>query len=77
MVPTLQVMLPILEDLKKTVGNKLRIIKVNVDVHNDVAAQYDIRSVPTLMLFRNGEVLYRESGVMSKADLMALLDPFM
>ena len=68
---------PVLEDLKKTVGDKLRIIKVDVDAHNDVAAQYGIRSVPTLMLFRNGEVLYRESGAMSKADLMALLDPFM
>ena len=72
-----KMMHPILEDLKKTVGDKLRIIKVDVDVHNDVAAQYDIRSVPTLMLFRNGEVLYRESGAMSQADLMALLDPFM
>jgi len=72
-----KMMHPILEDLKKTMGDKLRIIKVDVDAHNDVAAQYDIRSVPTLMLFRNGEVLYRESGAMSKADLMALLDPFM
>nr|WP_297657676.1 thioredoxin family protein [uncultured Prevotella sp.] len=50
---------------------------MDVDAHNDVASQYGIRSVPTLMLFRNGEVLYRESGAMSKADLMALLDPFM
>ena len=72
-----QMMHPILEDLKKTVGDKLRIIKMDVDKHNDVAAQYGIRSVPTLMLFRNGEVLCRESGAMSKADLMALLDPFM
>ena len=71
-----KMMHPVLEDLKKTVGDKLRIIKVDVDAHNDVAAQYGIRSVPTLMLFRNGEVLYRESGAMSKADLMALLDPF-
>ena len=72
-----KMMHPVLEDLKKMVGDKLRIIKVDVDAHNDVAAQYDIRSVPTLMLFRNGEVLYRESDAMSKADLMALLDPFM
>ncbi len=72
-----QMMHPILEQLKASVGDKLRIIKVDVDRHNDVAAQWRIQSVPTLMLFRNGEVLYRNSGVMDKAELMALLDPFM
>jgi thioredoxin 1 len=41
-----KMMYPVLEDLKKTVGDKLRIIKVDVDAHNDVAAQYGIRSVP-------------------------------
>lgn len=68
---------PILEQLKAAVGDRLRIIMVDVDRHTDIAAQYGIRSVPTLMLFRGGEEFYRESGVMSKADLMALLDPFM
>lgn len=72
-----QMMHPILEQLKAAVGDKLRIIKVDVDKHNEIAAQYRIQSVPTLMLFRNGEVLYRHSGVMDKAELMALLDPFM
>lgn len=72
-----KMMHPILEQLKATVGDRLRIIKVDVDKHNDVASQYGIRSVPTLMLFRRGEVLYRESGVMQKPELMSLLDPFM
>lgn len=72
-----QMMHPILEQLKASVGDKLRIIKVDVDRYSDVAAQWRIQSVPTLMLFRNGEVLYRNSGVMDKAELMALLDPFM
>lgn len=72
-----KMMHPILEQLKAAVGDKLRIIKVDVDKHNEIAAQYHIQSVPTLMLFRNGEVLYRNSGVMDKAELMALLDPFM
>lgn len=72
-----QMMHPILEQLKASVGDKLRIIKVDVDRHNDVAAQWRIQSVPTLMLFRNDEVLYRNSGVMDKAELMALLAPFM
>ena len=72
-----KMMHPILEQLKAAVGDKLRIIKVDVDKHNEIGAQYRIQSVPTLMLFRNGEVLYRNSGVMDKAELMALLDPFM
>lgn len=72
-----KMMHPILEQLKAAVGDKLRIIKVDVDKHNTIAAQYRIQSVPTLMLFCNGEVLYRNSGVMDKAELMALLDPFM
>lgn len=72
-----KMMHPILEQLKAAVGDKLRIIKVDVDKHNEIAAQYRIQSVPTLMLFRNGEVLYRNSGMMDKAELMALLDPFM
>ena len=72
-----KMMHPILEQLKAAVGDKLRIIKVDVDKHNEIAAQYRIQSVPTLMLFRNGEVLYRNSGGMDKAELMALLDPFM
>lgn len=72
-----KMMHPILEQLKAAVGDKLRIIKVDVDKHNEIVAQYRIQSVPTLMLFRNGEVLYRNSGVMDKAELMALLDPFM
>lgn len=67
-----KMMHPILEQLKAAVGDKLRIIKVDVDKHNEIAAQYRIQSVPTLMLFRNGEVLYRNSGVMDKAELMAL-----
>lgn len=71
-----KMMHPILEQLKATVGDKLRIIKVDVDKHNNVAAQYQVQSVPTLMLFRRGELLYRESGVMQKSELMALLDPF-
>lgn len=72
-----KMMHPVLEQVKATIGEKLRIIKIDVDKNNAVASQFGIQSVPTLMLFRNGEVLYRQSGAMSKADLLALLDPFM
>lgn len=72
-----KMMHPVLEQVKATLGDKIRIIKVDVDKHNDIAVRYGIQSVPTLMLFRNGEILYRQSGAMSKSDLMALLDPFL
>ncbi len=70
-----KMMHPVLEEVKRVVGDKIRIIKVDVDKHNDTAAQYQVQAVPTLMLFRGGEVLFRQSGAMSRNDLLALLDP--
>ncbi len=71
-----KMMHPVLEDVKARLGDKIRIIKVDVDKHQEVAAEYQIQSVPTLMLFKNGEALYRQSGAMQRNDLLALLDPF-
>ncbi len=71
-----KMMHPVLEEVKARLGDKIRIIKVDVDKHREVAAQYKIQSVPTLMLFRSGEILYRQSGTMSRNELLALLDPF-
>ncbi len=71
-----KMMHPILEQVKSTLGNKLRVIKIDVDKFELVASQYQIQSVPTLILFKNGEILWRQSGAMPKAELMAVLDPF-
>lgn len=67
---------PVLEQLKASEGEKLRIIKLDVDKNEALASAYRILSVPTLMLFRNGELLWRQSGAMSLADLKALLYGF-
>lgn len=67
---------PVLEQLKASEGEKLRIIKLDVDKNEALASAYRIQSVPTLMLFRNGELLWRQSGAMSLADLKALLYGF-
>ena len=64
---------PILEQVKSVLGDRIRIIKVDVDKYGVTASQ----SVPTLMLLRNGEVLWRTSGVVDKAELLATLDPFL
>lgn len=67
---------PVLEQLKASEGENLRIIKLDVDKNEALASAYRIQSVPTLMLFRNGELLWRQSGAMSLADLKALLYSF-
>lgn len=64
---------PVLEQLKADLGDNIRIIKVDVDKNGPLAATYRIQSVPTLMLFRAGEMLWRQSGAMSLADLKNLL----
>lgn len=64
---------PVLEQLKADLGDSIRIIKVDVDKNGPLAATYRIQSVPTLILFRAGEMLWRQSGAMSLADLKNLL----
>ena len=58
-------------------GDRIRIIKVDVDKYGVTASQYGIQSVPTLMLFRQGKVLWRTSGVVQKSELLATIDPFL
>lgn len=64
---------PILEELKKKIGDRATIIKVDVDKNPAVAAQFGIRSVPTLIIFRNGEVRWKQSGVIPAHELERLI----
>ena len=72
-----KMMHPILEQVKDVLGDKIRIIKVDVDKYAATAGRYNVQSIPTLMLFRNGEALWRTSGVMQRAELLATIDPFL
>lgn len=65
-----KMMHPILEQLKEKMGDDIRILKVDVDKNEALSMQYRIQSVPTLMLFKKGEMLWRQSGAMSLKDLM-------
>lgn len=58
-----KMMSPILEELKNKVGNKVKILKVDVDKNQEVLTKYQIQGVPTLILFRNGNIVWRQSGV--------------
>ena len=72
-----KMMHPILEQVKDVLGDRIRIIKVDVDKYGAPASRDGIQSVPTLMLFRHGDVLWRTSGVMQRAELLATIDPFL
>ena len=65
-----KMMHPILEQLKEKMGDDIRILKVDVDKNEALSMQYRIQSVPTLMLFKKGEMLWRQSGAMSLNELM-------
>lgn len=67
---------PVLEQLKKELGDSIRIIKLDVDKNQNLSINYGIQSVPTLMLFRNGNVLWRQSGAMSLSNLKALISQY-
>lgn len=71
-----KMMHPVLEQLKADLGDSIRIIKLDVDKSGDIAEAYRIQSVPTLMLFREGETLWRQSGAMRLADLKAIISSY-
>ena len=65
---------PILDEVSKDYDGKLRIAKMNVDENRDVPAKYGIRGIPTLMLFKDGELAATKVGALSKAQLTAFID---
>lgn len=68
-----QMLAPILIEVKATLNDEVKIIKIDVDKYQDLAAQYQVRGVPTMMIFKKGEMLWRQSGVLSKNDLVSIL----
>ncbi len=72
-----KMMKPILKDLKNQMGDDITIITVNIDRNQAAAAQYNIRSVPTLMIFKKGESLWRQSGVLQAGQLQSILKQYM
>jgi len=65
---------PILDEVAQAYGSKLRITKMNVDENREVPAKYGIRGIPTLMLFKDGQLAATKVGALSKSQLTAFLD---
>ncbi len=58
-----QAMPPILKEVKKALGDGVKIIKIDIDKNRSLAERYQVQSVPTIMIFKNDEVVWRQSGV--------------
>ncbi len=61
---------PILKEVKSELGEKVKIVKIDVDKNQPLAAKYQVRGVPTMILFKNGNQIWRESGVLPKHVLV-------
>ncbi|MBT1706502.1 thioredoxin [Chryseosolibacter indicus] len=69
-----KMMKPILDELKSSVGSRARIIKIDVDKNPLITAAYKIQGVPTLALFKGGELKWRQAGVIQVAELKRIIE---
>lgn len=68
---------PILKELATELGDRVRVIKIDADQNNALATQYQVQSVPTLIIFKNGIPVWRNSGVVSKSELNKVLNQYL
>jgi thioredoxin 1 len=68
---------PVLEQLKEQMGDRLRILKIDVDKNEALSASYRVQAVPTLMLFRKGELLWRQSGALNLSQLSGIVKDYL
>ena len=69
-------MSPILKEVKATLGDKVSIIKIDVDKNQPLATKYQVRGVPTLILYKSGKQVWRQSGAIQKNELISIINSF-
>jgi len=67
---------PILKEVKSELGEAISIIKIDVDKNAAISAKFQVRGVPTMIIFKEGKQLWRESGVLQKSDLVKVLKEY-
>lgn len=67
---------PILKQVKDQMGDAVKIVKIDVDKNQSLAAKYQVRGVPTMILFKGGKPLWRQSGVLQKKDILQVLKSY-
>ena len=65
---------PILKQVKDELGDAIKIIKIDVDKNQPLAAKYQVRGVPTMILFKQGKQLWRQSGVLQKQEIISIIN---
>lgn len=68
-----QMMAPVLKEVAQEMGNKVKVIKIDVDKNQPIAQRFGVRSIPNLILFKNGKVVANKAGVMTKRDLAQMI----
>lgn len=68
-----QMLSPVLKQVKDNLGERITIIKIDVDKNQELASRFQVRGVPTMMLFQEGRQLWRQSGVLSKEEITRII----
>lgn len=72
-----KMMAPVLQDFSKEMGDKVRVIKVDVDKNQNAALAYQIQGVPTFILFQKGKILWRQSGMVTAHQLKSITSQYL
>lgn len=67
---------PILKQVKEELGDKIKIIKIDVDKNQSIASKYQVRGVPTMLLFKDSKQLWRQSGVLPKNEIINIVESY-
>lgn len=71
-----QALKPVLKDVARELGDKVKIIQIDVDRNQELSRKMRIMAVPTLILFKNGELVWKQSGLMTRKELLSVLNRF-
>lgn len=69
-------MAPVIDSIANELSGEIRVLKIDIDKNQSAASHYQVKAVPTLMIFRKGEILWRNSGAMDKASLLQQIKYF-